>query len=259
MAHRVKTYGLQSYGASPYAYRPGTTALHRLPAGLKLLGLLGISLGAFAGPGLLLAAGLLVAGALGAGIPPWQLLRGIKPLVILMGLVMVLRALVFDFSQSWLPVFSVPGFWAALRFGGGIMVSFAAGALLFSVTTMTELRESLGRGEIRIRMGWYDFIEKIEKIKNNNTITRKPSRTVSRNSPVSLGISLLLAFLPRFFEVWGDAETAYRARAGKRGIVALAHLIPLVTERMISMAVETAYAMETRGASLEAEVSLEKP
>jgi energy-coupling factor transporter transmembrane protein EcfT len=106
---------------------------------------------------------------------------------------------------------------------------------------MTELKDSLGSAETRIRTCWYGLTAKI---------TGQPIRTVSRNSPVSLGISLMLNFLPRFFEVWEEAETAYRARSGKKGIPTLTLLIPLVTERMITLAVETAYAMESRGASL---------
>jgi biotin transport system permease protein len=231
-----------TYGVSPYTYRPGNTFLHRLPAGVKLLGLLGISLGAFfSGPGMLIAAGILLAGAGSAKILPWDLFRGIKPLMFMIGLVIILRSFRFNLPGSLLPELHLPGLWAGISFGGGIMISFSAGALLFSVTTMTELRDSLGSAETLIRTGWYRFITKA---------TGKQTR-ISRNSPVSLGISLMLNFLPRFFEVWEAAETAYQARAGKKGIPALILLIPLVTERMITLAVETACAMESRGASLE--------
>jgi energy-coupling factor transporter transmembrane protein EcfT len=199
---------------------------------------------------MLLSTGILVVGAGSVKILPWDLFRGIKPLVIMIGLVIILRSFQFNLPRSLLPELNLPGFWAGIRFGGGIMISFFAGALLFSVTTMTELKDSLGRAETLIRISWYNFIKKT---------TGKPIRTVSRNSPVSLGISLMLSFLPRFFEVWEEAEAAYRARAGKKGIPALILLIPLVTERMITMAVETAYAMESRGAFLERPSAEEAP
>ncbi|MDR0629451.1 MAG: energy-coupling factor transporter transmembrane protein EcfT [Treponema sp.] len=232
-----------AYGVSPYTYRPGNTFLHRLPAGVKLLGLLAISLGSFfSGPGLFLSTAILLVGAVSAKILPWDLFRGIKPLVIMIGLVIIFRSFRFNLPRSLFPELNLPGFWAGIRFGGGIMISFSAGALLFSVTTMTELKDSLGSAETFIRICGYNGIKKIQG---------KPIRTVSRNSPVSLGISLMLNFLPRFFEAWEEAEVAYRARAGKKGIPALILLIPLVTERMITLAVETAYAMESRGASLE--------
>jgi biotin transport system permease protein len=232
-----------AYGLSPYAYRPGKTFLHRLPAGLKLLGLLLISLGAFAYPGVLFSLGMLLAGAAAAGILPWALLRGIKPLLFMAGVVIILRSLRFTLPYSVVPVVSLPGLWAGIRFAGGMTLSFCAGSLLFSVTTMTELKDSLGRAETLLRTCCY-------RIKS--TLTGNPGpRAVARNSSVSLGISLMLRFLPRFFEVWEDAELAYQARAGKKGLPALILLIPLVSERMIALAVETACAMEARGASLE--------
>jgi biotin transport system permease protein len=190
---------------------------------------------------MLIAAGVLLLGAGSAKIPPWNLFRGIKPLMFMIGLVIILRSFRFNLPRSVLPALDLPGLWAGISFGGGMMLSFSSGALLFSVTTMTELKDSLGRAETLIRTGWYGFIKKT---------TGKQTR-ISRNSPVSLGISLMLNFLPRFFEVWEAAETAYQARAGKKGIPALILLIPLVTERMITLAVETAWAMESRGASLE--------
>jgi energy-coupling factor transporter transmembrane protein EcfT len=191
---------------------------------------------------MLLSTAILLAGAGSAKILPWDLFRGIKALVFMIGLVIILRSLRLDLPRSFVPALYLPGLWAGIRFGGGIMISFSAGALLFSVTTMMELRDSLGRAETLIRTCRYRFTTKI---------TGRPIPPLSRNSPVSLGISLMLNFLPRFFEVWEEAEAAYRARAGKKGIPALILLIPLVTERMITMAVETAYAMESRGASLE--------
>jgi biotin transport system permease protein len=67
---------------------------------------------------------------------------------------------------------------------------------------------------------------------------------------LALGITLMLGFLPRFFEIWEDSESAYRARAGKNGVCKIVALIPLVTERMIELAVETAMALEARGLRL---------
>ncbi|MDR2313542.1 MAG: energy-coupling factor transporter transmembrane protein EcfT, partial [Spirochaetaceae bacterium] len=65
-----------------------------------------------------------------------------------------------------------------------------------------------------------------------------------------LGISLMLGFLPRFFELWEAADTAYRARGGRKGPGQMRTLIPLVTERMLEAAAETAQALESRGLGL---------
>ncbi|MDR3343262.1 MAG: energy-coupling factor transporter transmembrane protein EcfT [Treponema sp.] len=211
---------LKTAAMSPYTYRPGNTILHRLPGSIKLLGLLLISVAAFFSlPGILVSAIIVLVGAYSAGIRPWELLRGCRSLLLMAIFVILFRSIRFT------PLaLNLPGFGEGLLFGLGILLAFSAGALLFSVTTMTELKDSL------------DVIE----------------RKVKRTGPcrLSLGISLMLGFLPRFFEVWEAANLACQARAGKNGIPRIILLIPLVTERMIEMAAETADALESRGVSL---------
>jgi energy-coupling factor transporter transmembrane protein EcfT len=65
---------------------------------------------------------------------------------------------------------------------------------------------------------------------------------------LSLGLSLMLGFLPRFFEVWEDAELAWESRAGKKGLRFFIVIIPLVIEGLMNTAAETAAALESRGA-----------
>jgi biotin transport system permease protein len=67
---------------------------------------------------------------------------------------------------------------------------------------------------------------------------------------LSFAIPLMLGFLPRFFEIWEAAHTAYAARSGKKGVRATLTIVSLVTGRMLETAAETAEAMESRGASL---------
>jgi biotin transport system permease protein len=199
----------------PYAYRPGKSLLHRLPAGWKLLALFLISTLAFIFGFPALGAGtlLVMAGALAAGISPWELLRGIKPLL----LMILLLGLCRSFRVEYPVFFNYGGFLESLRFGWGIILAFSAASLFFSVTTMTEIKDSLDRLGLKY---------------------------------LSLGISLMLGFLPRFFTIWEHAELAYRARCGKKGLAQLRTLIPLVIERMIVSAGETAAALESRGCLL---------
>ncbi len=63
-------------------------------------------------------------------------------------------------------------------------------------------------------------------------------------------IALTLGFLPRVFEVWEAAEDARAARCGRKGLRGTAATLPLVIERLMEMAAETARAMEGRGATL---------
>jgi biotin transport system permease protein len=219
----------------PFAYRSGRSPLHRCPGGLKLLGLLALSLGAFSSiPGLAAAAIVVIAGALIAGIRPKELLRGSGPVFFLAAFVILLRTLRFGGPGLGL---SLEGFWGGLHQGLCFILSFAAGALLFSVTTMRELRDSLGRWE-EAAANWFFGLPCFSRKK------RRP------RGIFSLGLSLMLGFLPRFFEIWESANLAFTARAGKKGLRRLIVLIPLTIERMMEMAGETAEALDSRGLSL---------
>ncbi|MDR0597617.1 MAG: energy-coupling factor transporter transmembrane protein EcfT [Treponema sp.] len=204
--------------AVPYAYRAGNSFLHRLGGGWKLLALFLISSLAFAlGPPFLAAGSLLViAGSLAAGMRPRELLRGIKPLLVMALLVTLCRTLAREPGETG-AFLNRRGFTEGLVFGWGIVLAFCSASLFFSVTTMTEIKSSLDK--LRLKR-------------------------------LSLGLSLMLGFLPRFFAVWEGAELAYRARCGKRGLPQLLALVPLVMERMIISAGETAAALEARGCLL---------
>jgi energy-coupling factor transporter transmembrane protein EcfT len=201
---------------TPYSYIPGKSFLHRLGGGWKLLALFLISTLAFALGVPALAPGTLFVAAcsLAAGIRPRQLLRGIKPLLIMALLATLCRSLATDPAGATPAFFSRRGFEEGLVFGWSILLAFCAASLFFSTTTMTQIKDSLDRFRLQ---------------------------------RLSLGLSLMLGFLPRFFAVWEGAELAYRARGGKKGFRQLVALIPLTMERMIISAGETARALEARG------------
>ena len=230
---------------SPFSYMPGGSALHRLPAGLKLLALLAVSALAFrSAAGLAAAALILLAACAAARVPPRALLRGARPAAALALLVLLARgvgpwhpgietpeiaALGFRAPPARIPAASAAGLaggaLAALR----ILVAFAAAGLLFAVTTMREMRLSLAAFEGKIR--------------------RALAGRSGQPSPAlfSLGLSLTLGFLPRFFQAWEDAGLACRARSLRPGPRRLAVMVPLVAERMMEAAAETALALEARG------------
>jgi len=210
----------------PFAYRAGKSFLHRAPAALKLLAVMVLSTVAFASiPGLALAILLILVMSAAVRIPPWELLKGSKPLAVLSVCIMLLNLNLPNISVNDL----CAGIIAVLR----IFVPFAAAALLFAVTTMRELRLSLAAIEIRV--------------KNLFVTGHKKKKTMAF---FSLGISLMLGFIPRFFELWETANLACEARSCKRGPRRLLILIPLVCERMMETAADTALALEARGLDL---------
>jgi len=211
--------------SAPWSYRKGATPLHRLGAGVKLIFLLSLSLAAFF-PGsrlqslavLAVIASLLTILSFVAGIGPRALLRGSGPLLFLVLAVFLVRGL--EVSP---PGFNPEGLWESALFGLRICAAFAAGTLLFAVTTPGELRKSLSRMEAALRL---------EKLK------------------IGLGLALMLGFLPRFFDIWEDVSLAWKSRSGKKSLSRLVIIIPLVVERMMVKAADTAAALESRGAGL---------
>ena len=212
-----------------FSYRPGNSGFHRFPAGLKLLGLLVLSSFAFASPyGLILSILFLIISCIVARIPLGGLLKGSKPLMMLALIIVIARTIGNGDAMVSIEGFK-EGLIAALR----ILVIFASAGFLFAVTTMRELRLSLAAMENRVKSIFY---------------TRKKKRGGGHGIAFfSLGISLMLGFIPRFFEVWETADIACQARSCKRGLRRLFILVPLVTERMMEAAAETVLALEARG------------
>ena len=209
-------------GAAPWSYRRANTPLHRLPAGFKLAFLLLLSLAAFI-PGpqtrifviLFVIALVLVILSFIARIGPRALLRGSAPLLFFIMAVFLVRGV--EISP---PGFNPEGLWESVIFCIRISAAFAAGTLLFAVTTPGEIRKSLSKLETALGI---------------------------QNLKIGLGISLMLGFLPRFFEIWEAVNLAWKSRGGKKNLPRLIVLIPLVVERMMVKAAETAAALESRG------------
>ena len=240
----------------PFSYQSGDTPLHRFPAGLKLLALLALSIAAFSSLwGLAFSALLVIAASRAARLRFRELLRGCRSLMALAFCILVFQtvdpggpgiapgavtAFGIPLPPVAIPFMSAKGFCEGLLSALRILVSFAAGSVLFAVTTMRELRLSLGAAEQAIT-GLFAREKPADP-------RAAPPRRYSR---LSLALSLMLGFIPRFFELWETVNLACEARAGRRGLRRLALVIPLVTERMMETAADTAEALEARGMQYE--------
>ena len=212
----------------PWSYKKGSSALHKFPAGAKLIFLLALSLAAFF-PGpfsssliiLAVIALILVTLSFIAGISPHLLLRGCGPLLFIVMAVFLFQAV--EFSP---PGINFDGLTESIIFCARIGIAFAAGSLLFSVTTSGEIRKSLSR------------LEALPLLKKQ------------QSKKLSLSISLMLGFIPMLFQIWADINLAWQSRGGKKNLSRMLVLVPLLVERMMVKAAETATAMESRGALL---------
>jgi biotin transport system permease protein len=203
---------------TPWAYRKGKGFLYAVPAGLKLIFFLGLSLAIFIFGYWFLpfGIGIIILLSISAKIRPWELLRGSSSIIFLVTGITVFQALeLHPFMLKQDALFD------GLVLGLRMILSFTAGALLFSVTTMCEIRRSLCAAERFLRL---------EKLK------------------ISLAISLMLGFIPKFFVIWEDTDLAWKSRNGKNGLKKIAIIIPIIMDRLMAKAAETAEALESRGA-----------
>jgi biotin transport system permease protein len=194
-----------------------------MPAGYKLAFLLLLSLVAFfPGPEwlsftvLVSAAFITVVLSFAAGTNPLALLRGSGPLFFVIFAVFVFQAL--EFSP---PGIRAEGLKESVLFCVRIGTAFAAGALLFFVTTPGEIRKSLSRLETFLR---------VKKLK------------------LSIYLPLMLGFIPMLFRLWEELNLAWKSRGGRNNLSRLVILTPLLAERMMLKAAEAAEAMEARAA-----------
>ncbi len=233
---------------TPYAYIPASTPLHRAHALWKLVGLLLLSLApfAFGALGLVAAVAATVAAAAVARIPPRRLFAGSLPLIVATLFVVVLRAVVLapGDSPARLVVIDAAGLREGLRFALGLLAAFAGGAVLFATTTSAELREAVSRAEEWITAPLARALRRLPWAPCRRAASRL------ERSNLALVFALTLGFLPRVFEVWEAAAEARAARLGRKGPLGIAAVTPLAIERLMEMAVETARAMEARGATL---------
>jgi energy-coupling factor transporter transmembrane protein EcfT len=178
-----------------------------------------------------------VTGAFCAGLRPHALLRGGWPVAALGLFTMLGRAV--DFLPA--PVFVMDGFLSGLLFLWSMMLSFCMASLFYAITTAAEIREAvIGAERALLR-------PVAVLLKNVRGPRLKKLRYAALRPRFGLALGLMLGFLPRFFAEWEALQTASRARAGKRGVSEIKRLVPLVVNRLMDKALETAAALEARG------------
>jgi energy-coupling factor transporter transmembrane protein EcfT len=223
---------------TPWAYLSRKTALHRWSALIKLLLLLAFTaLAVWGGIPSACAFAVILTGSLFAGMGLFALFAGSRPLVIMLVFLAVFRGIGIntETAGNLFSIFTmdIAALKSGLIFSAGILVCFSAASLFFAVTTTGEIRASLASVELF-------FVRPFLKKDKNGNLERKQGR-------LSLAFALMLGFLPRFFEYWEMSSLAVRARGCTGKVRAIMAALPLVTERMIEAAAETAQALESRG------------
>ncbi|MEN3793849.1 energy-coupling factor transporter transmembrane protein EcfT [Fulvimarina sp. MAC3] len=190
-------------------YRPGTSFLHRMKAGHKLIALIVFGTVLLSVPQIALSAGGLAAVAaayLVAGFSGSMILRQIRPAAFVLAILFA--------AQLWL---------AGLDTAVLVLTRFSALILAAALVTLTTRTSDLVAA-IETALGPFErFGVNVEK--------------------TSLAISLTIRFIPLVSQVVDEVREAQAARGGRRSIVALA--VP-VTIRLLKTADAIAEAIDTR-------------
>lgn len=191
-------------------YRPGTTVLHRLPVGAKLLGLVALSVVAVAWRGIATTAALLVLAALltaVARVRPGRALRSLRGVLIGLALVAAYQTWQRGAEHAFVVV--------------GALVALVLLATVFTTTTSAQaMIDAISR--------WLE-----------------PFRRFGvRPELVALAFSLMIRGIPLTLEIAAETRDAARARGLERD--PRAYLTPLVI-RVVAHARATGDALVARG------------
>ncbi|MFN3688741.1 energy-coupling factor transporter transmembrane component T family protein [Salinarimonas sp.] len=191
-------------------HRPGTSPIHRLPAGAKLiaLGLAGTAI-VLADALPLLAAALLAAILLyrAAALPLALAGAQLRPLALVLTILLLVQGLVVSWEA---------GLALVLRFSTLILLA----GLVSLTTPVSAMTDALARGLAPLR-----------------AVGVSPVR-------VAFAIALAVRFVPVIAQIVGEIREAQAARGRERSLVALA--VPLVI-RTLAMSDAVAEAIEARG------------
>lgn len=191
-------------------HQPGTTLIHRAPAGGKLLAMIvfGIGVVALHGPWPPVAAvgvALLLAGY--ARIRPRTLARGLRPVLVL---VAILAG--FQWWQRGWPV--------AVEVGATTVALVVAATIVTATTPSDEMLDAIAR-------------------------SLRPYRRLGVNpDKVALSFSLMIGAIPRIFEIAGETREAAKARGLERSV--RAQLSPMAI-RTVAHAHAMGEALAARG------------
>lgn len=213
-----------------FHYKTGSTFLHRIPAGIKILIIPILAAGAFQLSLLpALAAWLcVIILELFLKFTPREILRDSKPafLYFIFLYISSLTINIMEFSSSGME-FNFNVLIHILKFDHGYPLLFARMGLSLAFTSVIYRTTS----SIQFRQGF----SKIE-----NFI--RPSG----NSGVSNMIGITLTFIPRISIYWNQLDTAWKARNGRNSLKKIIRLTPRLFSVSMKDAYEKARAIENR-------------
>ncbi len=208
------------------SYQKRNSLIHRTPALLKLLALLGIAVALYLTGleihGILFAVSLVA--VLISSISFKDFLHDLKPVTfygLFIAVVEVVGAMLYG-GNLWESFGD--GMWktnSSVLLVSRLVVAMSYTSLFFRTTSNLEIRQSLERVELAVSFGH------------------------SRLS-FSRAFALFLNFLPQLFSIWANLDKAWKARCGKRGIRKILVLLPVFITLSMKKANDTLLSLRNR-------------
>ena len=196
------------------SYQKRNSLIHRTPALLKLLALLGIAVALY----------LSLVAVLISSISFKDFLHDLKPVTfygLFIAVVEVVGAMLY--GGNLLESFG-DGMWktnSSVLLVSRLVVAMSYTSLFFRTTSNLEIRQSLERVELTVSFGH------------------------SRLS-FSRAFALFLNFLPQLFAIWANLDKAWKARCGKRSIRKILVLFPVFITLSMKKANDTLMSLKNR-------------
>lgn len=208
------------------SYQKRNSLIHRTPALLKLLALLGIAVALYLTGleihGILFAVSLVA--VLISSISFKDFLHDLKPVTfygLFIAVVEVVGAMLYG-GNLWESFGD--GMWktnSSILLVSRLVVAMSYTSLFFRTTSNLEIRQTLERVELTVSFGH------------------------SRLS-FSRAFALFLNFLPQLFAIWANLDKAWKARCGKRGIRKILVLLPVFITLSMKKANDTLMSLRNR-------------
>ena len=208
------------------SYQKRNSLIHRTPALLKLLALLGIAVALYLTGleihGILFAVSLVA--VLISSISFKDFLHDLKPVAFYgIFIILVETAGSFLYGSDFFMSFK-DGTWntnSSVLLVSRLVVAMSYTSLFFRTTSNLEIRQTLERVELTVSFGH------------------------SRLS-FSRAFALFLNFLPQLFAIWANLDKAWKARCGKRGIRKILVLLPVFITLSMKKANDTLMSLRNR-------------
>lgn len=208
------------------SYQKRNSLIHRTPALLKLLALLGIAVALYLTGleihGILFAVSLVA--VLISSISFKDFLHDLKPVTfygLFIAVVEVVGAMFY--GGNLLGSFG-DGMWktnSSVLLVSRLVVAMSYTSLFFRTTSNLEIRQSLEDVETALTFG-------------------------RSNLSFSKAFALFLNFLPQLFAIWTNLDKAWKARCGKRGIRKILVLLPVFITLSLKKANDTLMSLRNR-------------